>query len=140
MSFKRFAAASWAAVLVALAFAPVSLYATEEKPYEVECNGNKCTVDKETYLGWRTYHANCHVCHAQDAIGSTFAPSLVDKLQEIDKERFMNSVGKGYKGEVGVMPGWDENPNVNKYYEQLYSYLKARSDGVLLPGRPKKSK
>ena len=140
MRFRHFAAVSWAFFLFSLALTPFSFSAAEEKPYEVDCNSNQCVVDKNTYVGWRTYHANCHVCHGQDAIGSTFAPSLIDKLQVIDKERFMQSVGKGYKGEIGVMPGWEENPNVNKFFEELYAYLKARSDGVLLPGRPKKSK
>jgi mono/diheme cytochrome c family protein len=119
---------------------PTNLFADEEKPYTVQCSGDTCEVDKNTYIGWRTYHANCHVCHAQDAVGSTFAPSLVDKLKEIDKERFIHSVAEGYKGQIGVMPPWKDNPNVNKYFEELYAYLKARSDDALPPGKPKKMK
>jgi hypothetical protein len=61
-------------------------------------------------------------------------------MKEIDKERFMESVANGYTGQMGVMPGWKDNPNVNKRFEDLYAYLMARSDGVLLPGRPKKKK
>lgn len=110
----------------------------EETAYTVECDGSTCLVDKKTYVGWRTYHAECHVCHAQDAVGSTFAPSLLDRMKEIDKERFMESLSNGYTGQTGVMPGWKDNPNVNKRFEELYAYLMARSDGVLLPGRPKK--
>jgi mono/diheme cytochrome c family protein len=111
------------------------------EPYVVECSGDgPCLVDKGTYIGWRTYHANCHVCHAQDGVGSSFAPSLVDKLQEIDKEQFMTSVSEGYTGQIGVMPGWKDNPNVNKRFDDLYAYLKARSDGVLPPGKPKRMK
>ncbi len=112
----------------------------EDKPYTVQCDGGNCLVDKDTYVGWRTYHADCHVCHAQDAVGSTFAPSLVDRLKDIDKERFMDSLANGYTGQIGVMPAWKDNPNVNTRFEALYSYLKARSDGVLQPGRPKKLK
>ena len=111
-------------------------------PYTVECKetGGKtvCHVDKKTYIGWRTYHATCHVCHAQDAVGSTFAPSLVTRLQAIDEARFMDVVANGYTGQTGVMPAWKDNPNINKRYNELYGYLKARSDGVLPPGRPKK--
>lgn len=116
--------------------------AEEAKPYVVECKqdpaeGTKvCKVDKLTYIGWRTYTANCLRCHGQDGVGSTFAPSLLDKLKEIDRERFMTSVAKGYTGQIGVMPPWEDNPNVSRYYEHLYAYLKARSDGVLPPGRP----
>ncbi len=112
----------------------------EDTPYTVVCEGGACKVDKITYIGWRTYHSNCHVCHAQDAIGSTFAPSLVDKMKEIDKERFMLVLNDGYTGQIGVMPGWKDNPNVNKRFEDLYAYLKARSDGVLGPGKPARIK
>lgn len=111
-----------------------------DTPYEVECHNGKCTVDKKTYVGWRVYHANCHVCHAQDAVGSTFAPSLIDTMKEIDKERFMTSLAEGYQGQIGVMPAWKDNPNVNKRFEELYAYLMARADGVLEPGRPKRKK
>jgi len=111
-------------------------------PYTVVCEESAgktvCKVDKQTYIGWRTYHAVCHVCHAQDAVGSTFAPSLVERLGVIDEARFMDVVANGYTGQVGVMPGWKDNPNVNKKYNELYGYLKARADGALPPGRPKK--
>ncbi|MGI9301842.1 MAG: c-type cytochrome [Gammaproteobacteria bacterium] len=125
---------------------PVSSLADKEPtPYMVECeadakSGENCTVDKKTFVGWRMYHAFCHVCHAQNAVGSTFAPSLVDRLQDIDKQRFLAAVADGYTGQIGVMPGWKENPNISKNYEELYAYLKARSDGKLPPGRPKKQK
>ena len=116
--------------------------AAEETDYKVVCEmdassgAEVCKVDKKTYIGWRTFGASCLRCHGQDAVGSTFAPSLLETLQSIDKERFMNSVANGYTGDVGVMPPWKDNPNVSKRYEELYAYLKARSDGVLPPGRP----
>jgi hypothetical protein len=59
-------------------------------------------------------------------------------IKEIDKARFIHSVDQGYEGQVGVMPAWGSNPNVNKYYEQLWSYLRARADGALPPGRPQR--
>lgn len=113
-------------------------------PYTIACSanseigGNACKVDKKTYIGWRTYHAFCHVCHAQDAVGSTFAPSLVETLKIINKGRFLNAVADGYTGQIGVMPAWKENPNVSKRYDELYAYLKARADGTLPPGRPQR--
>jgi len=113
--------------------------ASEVAPYQVECpEGAKCMVDKTTYVGWRTYHAVCHVCHAQDAVGSTFAPSLVDRLEGMSKERFMEVVLDGYTGQIGVMPGWKQDPNVLPKVEHLWSFLKARSDGALGTGKPKK--
>jgi mono/diheme cytochrome c family protein len=116
----------------------------EAPPYSVECapdaetGGETCLVDKATYVGWRTFNSTCYVCHGQDAVGTTFAPSLVERLQVIDKARFMDVVHNGFQGQIGVMPAWKDNPNVNKHFEELYSYIKARSDGVLPPGRPER--
>src|SRR5690606_18293303 len=66
-----------------------------EPPYVVECGPDPeegmdvCQVDRGTYVGWRTFHSNCHTCHAQDAVGSTFAPALLPRIQLIDKTRFL---------------------------------------------------
>jgi cytochrome c5 len=112
-----------------------------EKFYDVDCSqvdesGNRtCITDKGTYVGWRTFHATCHACHGQNAVGSSFAPSL---LKEIPKERFVDVVTNGYSGQIGVMPAWGENPNVKDFIDELYAYQQARADGVLLPGRPER--
>lgn len=113
----------------------------DEKYYEVDCNqvdesGEKfCLTDRGTYVGWRTFHATCHACHGQNAVGSSFAPSL---LKPIDRERFVDVVTNGYTGQMGVMPAWGENPNVKDFIDELYAYQQARADGVLRPGRPKR--
>ena len=39
-------------------------------------------MDFATYKGWRAYHAECHVCHGPDAMGSTYAPSLMTSVQQ----------------------------------------------------------
>lgn len=115
----------------------------EDKPYEVDCNqvddeGEKvCVVDKATYVGWRTFHANCHVCHGQNAVGTTLAPSL---LRDIPREVFFNTVTNGRTGQIGVMPAWGNNPNVKDFIDDLWSYQRARADGVLKPGRPERKK
>jgi mono/diheme cytochrome c family protein len=115
------------------------------KPYTVECGADPeeggatvCRVDRATYVGWRTFHAICHTCHGQDALGSTFAPDLVARVRQIDKTAFMKAMNEGFTGQMGVMPPWSQDPNVNKYFEELWSYLQARADDVLLPGRPKR--
>jgi len=113
----------------------------KEKFYDVDCdqvdeNGERfCLTDRGTYVGWRTFHATCHACHGQNAVGSSFAPSL---LKPIDKERFVEVVRNGYTGQIGVMPGWGENPNVKNFIDELYAYQQARADGVLRPGRPQR--
>ncbi len=113
--------------------------ASTDVPYTVECpETGACKVDKGTFKGWRSFHAFCHVCHAQDAVGSTFAPSLLDRVKGMKKDRFVDVVTKGFSGQVGVMPAWKDNPNVMPRIDDLWSYLRARSDGVLKPGRPDK--
>ena len=134
-----------AAALATAGAARAQQAADDAKPYTVECGPDAdeggatvCRVDRATYVGWRTFHGICHTCHAQDAVGSTFAPDLLVRMRQIDKAEFMKALAEGFKGQVGVMPPWSQDPNVSKYFEELWSYLKARSDGVLLPGRPKR--
>ncbi|HID82586.1 MAG TPA: c-type cytochrome, methanol metabolism-related [Chromatiales bacterium] len=103
----------------------------------VKCEGKDCKVDIFLVKGFRAF-SQCQVCHGLDANGSSFAPSLVEKLKEIDRARFDEVVINGYKGQVGVMPPWKENPNVMKKIDNLYAYLKARSDGVIPAGRLKR--
>ena len=115
-------------------------------PYSIECGQvndageSFCYVDGDTYIGWRTFHGFCHVCHAQDAVGSTFAPNLLDRMRESDmtKDLFVERLNEGFTGQVGVMPAWKDNPNVRKRYNELYAYLTARASGALPRGRPKK--
>ncbi len=117
-----------------------------DAPYSVECGQVNdagepfCYVDGNTYVGWRTFHGFCHVCHAQDAVGSTFAPSLLDRMNQSDMTRdlFVARLNEGFTGQVGVMPPWKDDPNVRKRYNELYAYLMARASGALPPGRPKK--
>jgi hypothetical protein len=49
-------------------------------------------------------------------------------------------VANGYTGQVGVMPPWKDDPNVNKRFDALYAYLKARADGALGPGKPARNR
>jgi mono/diheme cytochrome c family protein len=132
---------------VALVTAPsgVAQEPPAAKPYSVECGpdaeeggATTCRVDRATYVGWRTFHAICHTCHGQDALGSSFAPDLVVRVRDVDKATFLKAMNEGFTGQMGVMPPWKQDPNVNKYFEELWSYLQARKDGVLLPGRPKR--
>ena len=47
--------------------------------YHVTNDGKK--LDWYTYSGYRRYHAECHVCHGPDGMGSTYAPALKDSLE-----------------------------------------------------------
>jgi methanol metabolism-related c-type cytochrome len=113
--------------------------ATDEKPYKIEKDG---TVDWATFSGFRRFNSECYVCHGPDGVGSTFAPALVDSLKTMTYEQFIDIVTNG-KTEVNTavqkkMPTFGTNPNVMCYIDDIYAYLKARSDGVLGRGRPAK--
>ena len=100
-------------------------------------------VDKGTYNGYRRFHGTCHACHGQDALGSSFAPALIESLKTVDYDTFVKTVMEGRQvtdasGAVKVMPSFGKDPNITKHLDDLYRFLKARSDGVLAPGRPKK--
>ncbi len=115
--------------------------------YTVNCpeeatNASQCEVDKGTYVGWRTFATNCQVCHGGSALGSTFAPNLLERFNKegVDYGRFLYVVEHGYHGKMGAMPAWEKNVAVMKARDDLYRYLKARADGKLPQGRPKRMK
>jgi methanol metabolism-related c-type cytochrome len=113
--------------------------AEEEKPYKIDPDG---TVDWPTFSGFRRFNSECFVCHGPDGVGSSFAPALVDSLKTMTYEQFLETVTNG-KTEVNTavqkkMPAFGTNPNVMCYLDDIYAYLKARSDGKIGRGRPAK--
>ncbi len=105
-------------------------------------------MDFATYKGWRAYHAECHVCHGPDAMGSTYAPSLMKSVQDgLSWDDFFAVIINGrYEADGAqkgnVMPAFGENSNVAPHVEDMYRYIKARADdkirrGVRLPKLPK---
>lgn len=54
------------------------------------------------------------------------------------REAMLEEVRKHERGQRGelVMPAWQHSPMVRPHILDIYGYLKARSDGVLEPGRP----
>lgn len=99
-------------------------------------------VDFPTYSGFRRYHSECHVCHGPDGLGSTYAPSLVDSVENISYGDFISVVAGGRQNvdasTQNVMPAFGNNPNVYCYIEDIYVYLRARAEGGLPRGRPAK--
>ena len=97
--------------------------------FHVTDNGKK--VDWYTYSGYRRYHAECHVCHGPDGMGSTYAPALKDSLKRISYEEFIGILSGGQQksgaGGESVMPAFGDNKNVMCYADDLYVYLKARA-------------
>jgi mono/diheme cytochrome c family protein len=91
-------------------------------------------VDARTYNGFRRYRAVCNHCHGQGGLGSTFGPSLVERLPAI--ELFRRIVREGTSDGQSIMKGYSDDPNITPYIDDIYGYLQARADGALGRGRP----
>jgi hypothetical protein len=104
--------------------------AADAVPYKV-ADGNK--VDAQTLSGWKTWRAlACERSHGAAQEGMV-GPSLVNSLKVLSKDQFKETVlhGRIEKG----MPNFDGSKMVVENIDNLYAYLKGRSDGAIQPGR-----
>ncbi len=86
-------------------------------------------VDAETMKGFRAWRAAaCDRCHGANQEGMV-GPSLVDRMKTLSKEEFVTTVTKG-RLEKG-MQSFGNSPIVMDNMNQLYAYLKGRSDGAI---------
>ena len=96
------------------------------------------TVDQATYDGWKQFNLNCARCHGEDVQGTTIAPHLIMSLKPDGpintQELFVQTVcaGRPSKG----MPSWCALGMDPAKINQIYSYVKGRSEGKIAPGRP----
>lgn len=96
------------------------------------------TVAQEVYDGWKQFNLNCARCHGEDVTGTTIAPHLILSLKPDgpinSKELFVSTVcsGRPAKG----MPAWCSLGLGMDKIQEIYLYVKGRSDGKLAPGRP----
>ena len=89
-------------------------------------------VDHGTMQGWRTWRAlACERCHGPNQEGLV-GPSLVDDLKTMSKDDFMKCVLEGRidKG----MPNFGTTKSVVDNIDNLYAFLKGRSDGAIPTG------
>jgi mono/diheme cytochrome c family protein len=114
---------SW--VLAGLIATSVSAFA-DDTPYKV-VDGTK--VDEFTFTGFKTWRAAaCDRCHGPNQEGMV-GPSLLNSLKVMSKDDFIKTLTEG-RVERG-MPQWSGNEQVMKNINQLYAYLKGRSDGAI---------
>ncbi|MGQ0834172.1 MAG: c-type cytochrome [Gammaproteobacteria bacterium] len=116
--------------MAAVAATFASGIASADTLYTVE-DGNK--VDAKTLAGWKTWRAlACERCHGAEQEGLV-GPSLVESLKRLTKEEFHTTVmnGRPVKG----MPPFSSSKMVTENWENLYAYLKGRSDDRIRPGR-----
>jgi methanol metabolism-related c-type cytochrome len=124
---------------LALAIAGSPGAKAENDPVYVVQDGR---VDQHTFNGYRRYGESCHRCHGPDGAGSSYAPSLTDSLKKLSYEDFVNTVVNGRQNvnqsQNNVMPAFGTTEDVVLYMDDIYGYLKARSDEKLPRGRPKR--
>ena len=93
-------------------------------------DGNQ--VDPKTLTGWKTWRAMaCERCHGASQEGLV-GPALVNSLKVLTKEQFHTTITQG-RLEKG-MPNFGGVPLVQENWENLYAYLKGRSDGNIAAG------
>ena len=108
---------------------PPAIPGAQKAPYTV-VDGNK--VDANTLEGWHTWRAlACDRCHGAKQEGLT-GPPLIDSLKRMTKEQFKSAVldGRADKG----MPYYNGSKMVVENIDNLYIYLKGRSDGAISAG------
>ncbi len=92
-------------------------------------------VDSNTMKGWRTWRAlACERCHGPNQEGLV-GPSLVADLKTMSREDFNKCVldGKVDKG----MPNFGGIQSLVDNLDNLYAFLKGRSDGAIPTGHLK---
>ena len=99
----------------------------QDKPLYTVVDGYK--VDANTMNGFRAWRAAaCDRCHGANQEGMV-GPSLVNSLKTLTKEEFIKVVRDGRldKG----MQSFGTSPQVMQNIDNLYAYLKGRSDGAI---------
>ena len=111
----------------------------ENEPVYVVQDGR---VDQHTFNGYRRYGESCLRCHGPDGAGSSYAPSLTESLKKMSYDDVVNTIVNGRqnvtKSQNNVMPAFGTTEDVVLYMDDIYGYLKARSDDKLPRGRPKR--
>jgi mono/diheme cytochrome c family protein len=96
------------------------------------------TVELPLYRAWQQFSLQCARCHGEDGQGTSFGPSLLHALgpdgDVNSHDAFVDVLthGRPDKG----MPSAAKMGLDSTYFDGLYAYLKARSDGRLHGGRP----
>jgi mono/diheme cytochrome c family protein len=110
----------------ALMMTPAGMALAQPALYKV-VDGYK--VDENTMKGFRTWRAAaCDRCHGANQEGLV-GPSLIVSMKALSKEEFVKTVRDG-RLEKG-MQSFGTSPQVMENMDQLYAYLKGRSDGAI---------
>lgn len=101
--------------------------------YTVKEDGTK--VDDGTLAGWKTWRAlSCARCHGAQQEGLV-GPSLIEALKTMTRDEFKAIMEHGRIPQG--MPAFGTVPRVMDNIDNLYAYLKGRSEGNIDPGNLK---
>ncbi|HEX3273700.1 MAG TPA: c-type cytochrome, partial [Gemmatimonadales bacterium] len=121
---------------VLLAASAVTTRAVAQELRDAYHQAPKDTVSQAVYDGWKQFNLNCARCHGEDALGTTIAPHLIVSLKPDGpintKELFVQTVcaGRPAKG----MPAWCALGLGMDKIDEIYQYVKGRSDAKISPG------
>lgn len=108
-----------------------SMTIADDSPLYTVVDGDK--VDAKTFAGWKTWRAMaCERCHGAKQEGLV-GPSLIDSMKKLSKDEFKKTVLEGRPGTA--MAPFNEAKTVVDNIDNLYAFLKGRSDGAIQPGR-----
>jgi len=111
---------------------------------------------RDRCAGWRVFQDQCASCHGPAASGTSRAPDLLPRVQNMVSRQFVSLVLQRYewtipagqpsspgpardalvedmvqrKGYQMTMPAWQGEPTVNAHIVDLYAYLSARAQGT----------
>src|SRR5262245_25863844 len=88
---------------------------------------------RDVYQGWKWWHVYCYRCHGVDAVGTPTAPNLTDTNEAFTRAEFLRVVRTGVP--KTAMQAWNKLLD-DQQIRQVYTYVRARADKVLPPGRP----
>ena len=107
---------------------------------------DRLEANERVYTGWKYFQVYCSRCHGDNALGSMAAPDLTYSVTEeggVTADSFTTVVRQGSSSPSAApdqrMRGFDDllEPEL---IEALYLYVRARSDGSLAPGRPRRAR
>jgi hypothetical protein len=131
-TMRKSISAAIALSICATAIMLTSVPASADQPPGVFTVKNGNRVDDKTLQGWKTWRAMaCERCHGPEQEGLV-GPSLVNSLKTLSKDDFHTTITNG-RPEKG-MPNFGGVALVQKNWENLYNYLKGRSEGKIAPG------
>ncbi|HEX2450573.1 MAG TPA: c-type cytochrome [Gemmatimonadales bacterium] len=114
-------------------------------PAAAQSSGDSLGVSEQVYTGWKYFQVYCSRCHGDDALGTMAAPDLTYSLTDeggVTADSFKVIVHQGSSSPSAApdqqMRGFDDLLD-STLVEALYAYVRARSDGSLGVGRPRRA-